>query len=241
MRPIALVAGVAFLALAAPASAQQQPVDTTPTVAADGIGFATLTPDLATFAVAVRSRARTSAAARDAANRTVAAVVRLATEAGVAADDIRTVGLTVSRERVRARRGRPAFTRYNARQFLTVRVRDLSKLSPLLDAVADAGADIEGPEFGFADPSAGRLLATRAALADARRRADDAAATQGLRITGVRSVVLAPDDDDIERFSSASAGGGDSERFAAAAPTRVSPGSQQFVERVRVVYTAAPA
>ena len=81
---------------------------------------------------------------------------------------------------------------------------------------------------------------TRAALVDARRRADDAAATQGVRITGVRSVVLAPAEissgGDDEETSSGAAGG--TIRAQADEPTRVSPGTQQFTERVRVVYTA---
>ncbi|HWK29447.1 MAG TPA: SIMPL domain-containing protein [Solirubrobacter sp.] len=234
-----------FALLAAPAAAQT--VDTTPTVAADGVGFASLTPDLADFAVSIRSTARTSAKARSTVNRRVAAVVRVARAAGVAADDIRTIRLTVSRERVKPKK-RAAYHRYQARQYLQVRMRDVTKLGALLDAVAGAGAEeLEAPEFGFADPSQGRLLATRAALADARRRADDAAATQGLRITGVRSIMLAPDSsgdgDEAQTLSggsddSASSGGG---RRAGTLPTTVAPGTQQFAERVRVVYTAAPA
>ncbi|MFL5877402.1 MAG: SIMPL domain-containing protein, partial [Solirubrobacteraceae bacterium] len=134
------------------------------------------------------------------------------------------------------------YTRYSARQYLQIRVRDLKQLGPLLDATADAGADqVEGPDFGFADPSAGRLLATRAALADARRRADDAAATAGLRITGVRSVVLAPDSSDNGYDEAASGGGSESNSVqAVSSPTNISAGTQQFRERVRVVYTAAP-
>ena len=111
----------------------------------------------------------------------------------------------------------------------------------LIDAAAEAGADqIGDPEFGFADPSAGRTLATRAALADARRRADDAAAVVGLRITGVRSVNLDPDSDGDfgEQNSSGAAGGSDD---SAKAPTQVSPGTRDFTERVRVIYTVAPA
>jgi uncharacterized protein YggE len=194
----------------------------------------------------VRESARTSAAARDGANRTIAAIVRLATAAGVAADDVRTVRLTISRQRVKPKR-RPSFIRYSARQFLQIRVRDVSKLGGLLDAVADAGADdVDAPEYGFADRSAGRLAATRAALADARRRADEAAAQQGLKITGVRTIVLAPGsgDDGIESLSLASGGGDDSggaERRASTLPTSVAPGTQEVGERVRVVYTAAPA
>src|SRR4051812_38435226 len=116
MRPMLAASVCAALLLAAPAAAlgQTQP-DTTPTVAADGIGTATLTPDIADFVVGVRRTDRTSAGARGATNRTVAAVVRVANAAGVAADDIRTVGLTVSRTRVK-RKHRPAFTRYSARQ-----------------------------------------------------------------------------------------------------------------------------
>jgi uncharacterized protein len=236
---VAAACAAALFAVPAVAGAQTQ-TDTTPTVAADGIGTATLTPDIADFAVLIRERGSTSAAARSAANKVAGAVLGLATAAGVAADDQRTIGISINRERVR-RKHKPTLTRYSARQYLQFRVRDIKKLGPLLDAVADAGPEnVEGPEFGFADPSAGRLLATRAALADARRRADDAAAATGLRITGVRSVVLAPDSDEDNCCEDSSSGGSQK----AAAPlsggsTTISPGSQQFSERVRVVYTAA--
>ena len=120
-------------------------------------------------------------------------------------------------------------------------MRAVATLAPLIDAVADAGADqIGDPEFGFADPSAGRTLATRAALADARRRADDAAAVAGLRITGVRSVNLDPG----LRRGASTTGLRQHRRLGAARsrrPTTVSPGTRDFVERVRVIYTAAPA
>lgn len=242
----ALLAGLAVLAFAAPAAAQTPTPtpDTTPTVAADGVGLATLTPDVASFAVFVSEQGRSTTKARNAANRVARTITSAATAAGVAPGDIRTVSVNINRSRVKPKR-RPAYTRYTARQYLTFTVRDVTKVGALMDAAADAGADdIEGPEYGFADPSAGRLLATRAAIADARKRADDAAAQTGLRITGVRSVILAPDSDDgdgsgIQNLSGggeesepASGGGGD--------PTSVSSGTRQFVERVRVIFTAAP-
>ena len=177
----ALAALIATLLLATPAAAQ---TDTTPTIAADGRGTATLAPDIADFSAGVLRRAPTSAAARRSANARVAAVLRVVKARGVADADVRTVGLQVSRERV-GRRGHRR-VRYTAAQELSVRVRDVEVLGAILDAVANAGADDVGsPEFGFADPSQGRLLATRAALADARKRAEDAAAHAGLRITGV--------------------------------------------------------
>ena len=109
---------------------------------------------------------------------------------GIEPRSIRTGGISVIRERVRARRGRPARTRYRASAELVILSRDIPRLGRVIDAAADTGADVFGPEFGFSDPSQGNILATRAALADARRRADDAATQLGLRVTGVQSVDL---------------------------------------------------
>jgi uncharacterized protein YggE len=232
MRTLAFAVTVLLLAAAAPAAAQTA-ADTTPTIVADGIGTATLVPDLADFEVAVLRRAPTSSAARSAANRRIAAILRAVKAHGVADADIQTTALELTRERV-GRRGHRR-VRYTAAQSLRVRARDVKTLGALVDAVANAGADqIGSPSFGFADASAGRLLATRAALVDARRRADDAAAQSGLRITGVRTVDLDPQ---TEPVGPAAAGGGSND--AAKAPTRVEPGTQDFDARVRVTYTAA--
>ena len=245
----ALLAGLACLALAAPAAAQTPTPtptpDAAPTIAADGVGLAAVAPDIGSFTVYLQGRARSAVAARTAANKIARKIVQSATSAGVGAADIRTLAVTTNRTRVKPKR-RPAYTRFTARQYMVIVVRDVAKIGALIDAASDAGADnIEGPDFGFSDPSQGRLLATRAAIADARRRADDAAAQTGLRIVSVRSVVLAPDDDengggDSSGSSNASqpASGGNDE--SADAPTTVSAGVRQFVERVRVVFNAVP-
>jgi uncharacterized protein YggE len=129
--------------------------------------------------------------------------------------------------------------RYTAEQTLTIRSRDVKHLGALLDAVANAGADsVEAPDFGFADPSIGQQLAERAALADARTRADAAAAQTGLRITGVRSVDLDPQSSEFEPASGGASSGSSAK---SPRPTRIEPGTQDFFATVRVVYTAAPA
>jgi uncharacterized protein YggE len=230
----ALVAGLALaLFAAAPAAAQTAPVDTTPTVSADGQGTATLTPDLATFTATVHTVQRTSAKARRVANGHVRAILRAADQAGVAKGDELTVRVAVERGTIKV--GKKHRTVYVAEQELQFTVRKIASLSALLSAVADAGANLDGPDFGFADPTQGRLLATRAALADARARADDAAAQQGLRITGVRSIVLDPESDSFDGASN------DSGASVPKAAGPIEPGTQQFQEQVRVVYTATPA
>src|SRR5690349_17148923 len=139
---IALATLAAALLLAAPAAAQ---TDTTPTIAADGLGTATLVPDLADFSAGVLRRAPTSAAARRAANSRIAAILKAVKARGVADADIQTTGLRISRERV-GRRGHRR-VRYVAFQELRVRVRDVKSLGATLDAVANAGADdISAPD-----------------------------------------------------------------------------------------------
>lgn len=220
---------------AAPAAAQQAEPQT---LAAQGIGRVALVPDQAVLFLAVERARPTSRRARAVVNRRVAAIRRAVLREGIEPRSIRTSSLSVTRERLRARRGRPARTRYHASSQLEVVTSDIAGLGDLVDAAADAGADVFGPDFGFADPSQGDILATRAALADARRRADDAAAQLGLRVTGVQSIDLAPGIGDGGGFGADESGGGAS---GGSESTRVLPGEQAFVVVVKVVYTVAPA
>lgn len=238
MRTLTGVLTVVVLAAlgAAPAMAQQADPQT---IAAAGFGRATLTPDQAEIFLSVERVRPTSRAARAVVNRRIAAARRAMLAQGVQPQAMRTTGVSVSRERLRARRGRPARIRYRASSSLVVLSRDVPGLGRLIDAAADADVDVFGPEFGFSDPSQGDVLATRAALADARRRADDAAAQLGLRVTGIQSVNLAPGlGDDIGGSDDSGAGGGSSERDDS---TEILPGEQEFFAVVRVVYTVAPA
>ena len=223
---------------AAPAAAQQADPQT---LASPGIGRASLVPDQAEIFLGVDRVRPTSRRARAVVNRRIAAVRRAVLRVGVEPRSIRTSGVSVSRDRVRPRRGRPGRVRYFASSQLVVLTRDIPGLGRLIDAAADAGADVFGPDWGFANPSEGDMLATREALADARRRADDAAAQLGMRITGVQSVDLAPGLGDDGGFG----GGDDSGEGASGGAndegTRVLPGEQEFIAVVKVVYTVAPA
>jgi uncharacterized protein YggE len=238
MRTLTGVLTVVVLAAlgAAPAMAQQAEPQT---IAAAGFGRVALTPDQAEIFLSAERVRPTSRAARAVVNRRIAAARRAMVAQGVQPKAMRTTGVSVSRERLRARRGRPARIRYRASASLVVLSRDVPGLGKLIDAAADADVDVFGPEFGFSDPSQGDVLATRAALADARRRADDAAAQLGLRVTGIQSVNLAPGlgDDFGGSDDSGSSGGGSSRDDS----TEVLPGEQEFFAVVRLVYTVVPA
>ena len=236
MRTLTVVTMILIAAAASAAPAAAQGAEEPQTLAAVGVGRAFLVPDQAEIFLSADRTAPTSRRARAAVNRLMRAARRAMLRSGVEPEAMRTSGISVSRERIRARRGRRARVRFRASSELVVLTRDVPGLGALIDAAADTGVNVFGPDFGFSDPSQGDILATRAALADARRRAEDAAAQLGQRITGVRSTDLAPE------FGGRGSGGGDSESGAGGGgPTRVLPGEQEFVAVVRVVYTVAPA
>jgi uncharacterized protein YggE len=226
---VLLVAGVSWLGLTAAAGAQQPATE--PTLAAMGQGHVFRTPDQAQLYVTVLESRATSAAARSAANRQLARVRRVLRQHGVPGSAVQTNAVSVSRVRVH-RRGRPTRTRYRAFTQLQLRTGDIAHLGALFDALATAGADnVSGPDFSFSDPSTAEIIATGRALADARRRADDAAARLGSRVTGIASVDLAPFD------AGAMANSGES--GSSAGGTRLVPGHQEISAIVRVVYTLA--
>jgi uncharacterized protein len=239
MRALTVVSMVLITAAVAAAPAAAQVAQEPPTLAAAGVGRAFLVPDQAEIFLSASRTAPTSRGARAAVNRLLRAARRAMLRHGVEPQAMRTSGISISRERRRARRGRPARIRFRASWELVVLTRDIPGLGALVDAAADTDVDVYGPDFGFSDPTQGQMLATRAALADARRRADDAAAQLGQRITGVRSTDLAPGlGDSFGGDDSENAAGGILERSSS---TRVLPGEREFVVVVRVVYTVAPA
>ena len=232
---VAFVLALGLLAVSAPRAGAQAPA--APTLAVEGVGIVRLAPDEAQFVVMVQRTAATAAQARAAVRTRVDRAVRALVALGVERGAVRTEYAQLTRERVRTGRPRRVRVRFRAETALAVRTDQVRRLGPLFDAVTGAGADVSGPDFTFADPSAGRAQAARAALADARRRADDAAAQLGLRVGSVLAVDLDPQEGDS--FPTAGSGGGQGGSDDAEGGTRILPGVREVIARVRVTYALA--
>jgi uncharacterized protein YggE len=230
MRSLTLTAACLALALAPAAARAQEPA----TLAIDGVGTALVAPDVAGLSIEVRSTASTRQAARRKANERTRRVLAALAAKGVPRAELTTSGVTLRRTKVDKR------VRFIATNAIGVRLTEVAKVGPVVDAVTKAGADtIDGPYFQFSDPSAGKAAATRAALADARRRADDVAAAAGQRVTGIRSIVVDP----ASGPGSASGGADRASSPAFTGPkeqTTVLAGRQEVTATVEVVFTIAP-
>ncbi|HEY5318509.1 MAG TPA: SIMPL domain-containing protein, partial [Solirubrobacteraceae bacterium] len=135
----------------------------------------------------------------------------------------------------------PPGSRHRVRRYVATESLSITTTTAIAGAVIDASvragaSSVDGPDFSFSDPSAGAVAATNAALADARRRADAAAATLGYTVTGVQSVDLDP-----QSGVARSGAGSTTQAPAPSTPTTIHPGTQEVDATVEVVYTIAPA
>jgi uncharacterized protein YggE len=238
MRALVLAAALAGVAPVLPpaAAARAQELDAramfqATTLSLSAYGEAPTRPDLATVNIGVSTQARTAVEAmRQNAQRMNATVATLRAQ-GIAERDIQTSGVSLGAQYAYENNQPPRLTGYQASNTVTVQVRELARLGPLLDAVVAAGSNqINGIGFGLQNPRAAEDTARREAVRAVAAKAALYAEATGLRL--VRLVNLSesggytptPPPRPMYRMAVAEV----------AAPTPVAPGEL----RVRVDVTA---
>lgn len=153
----------------------------------EGVGTATGTPDIAEVSMGIDSKGDTVAVAQLANTNAMNALIAAVAALGVSKDDIQTANYSVYENS----EYNPETEAYEAKgwivsQSLTVKVRDTSKISGVLDAGGQNGAtNIYGPNFTIDDPSNLKDEARVEAIADATSKAAQLAATLGVRLERV--------------------------------------------------------
>ncbi|MBK5925878.1 hypothetical protein CCR87_00650 [Rhodobaculum claviforme] len=175
-----LVAAALLAAMAGAAGAAEI------TVSAEGRVLAA--PDMATLRLGVRERAETAEAALEATSTATAALLAVLEEAGLAPADVQTSELSLYPVWRNDRDGAAA-DGFEAANVVTVQLRDLTVLGPVLGAAVAAGANrFDGLSFGLAEPEAAMDLARRRAVAEALRRAALYAEAAGVELPPVRQI-----------------------------------------------------
>jgi uncharacterized protein len=168
---------------------QNGPLPNTITVMGDG--EASGAPDVAYVSVGVQTQGATAAAVTADNSRLMAAVLDALRARGVSGPDLQTSGLSVSPQYSQGRdQTRQEIVGYQASNTVTVTVNEVNRAGELLDAALAAGANrIGGLHFGIRDTAALRQQALAEAAQSARQRADALAASLGVRVVGISSVV----------------------------------------------------
>ena len=190
---VGLLAGPALAAVIAPrsnlvtTSAADQPAEHTISVA--GSGKVTVIPDMGTIRLGVVVERKTAKDAREAAAAAMTRVVDAVRKLGIADKDIATANVSLNPVYDYPNNAAPKIRGYQLNNTITITVRDLAKISDVLDDGVAAGANsVDGISFDVADRAAAEAQAREAAVKDAKAKADTLANGLGVRITGVASV-----------------------------------------------------
>jgi uncharacterized protein YggE len=243
---IAAVAALAVGLLAGPALAsvvvpRAYPVvngaatDTNPehTISVTGSGKVTVIPDMATINLGVVTERTTAKAARQDAAAAMTRVVDAVRKLGIADKDITTANVSLNPVYDYPNNAAPKIRGYQMQNTISIKVRDLTKLSDVVDNSVAAGATtVDGISFDVADRTAAEAQARETAVKDAKTKADTLANGLGVRVTGVASVAESVSTPVwYQPTMAAGAAAGDK-----AAQTPVLPGSTDVVITVQVAF-----
>ena len=178
------IAAALLLALSLPAAAQTPPPQG-PVVVTTGEGFVKRAPDRVWVSIAAESRARSPRDAQRANSETMNAVMAKLKGTGLPAEAIRTLAYDLQPE-FDYRDGKQTLRGYVARNTIEVRVDDIARVGEILELAVGSGAtSVSGVRFDLKEREATEREALKRAVADARQRADAAAAGAGMSVAGV--------------------------------------------------------
>jgi len=147
-----------------------------------GEGKTSVVPDIGLVSLGVQTSGPTVNAVQEQINLVSNKVIAAVKAVGVDAKDIKTVNyninptydFTSSVQRI---------TGYQANSSIAVKVRDLAKVNNVIDSATNAGANqVGGVSFDVDDRTAAESEARKLAVADAKKKAEQAAVIAGFRL-----------------------------------------------------------
>ncbi|HEX2251788.1 MAG TPA: SIMPL domain-containing protein [Thermoanaerobaculia bacterium] len=234
-----------------PAAAQAHPpapppgMELRPSITVSGSGEVKVEPDQAVVRLGVVAQAETARAAQDqvnrAANQILAAIARLGIpEAAIQTERLMLHPVYAERNPRTLPQGEyrePEIVAYRASNVVSVRVDDLSRVGPVIDAGIGAGANqVEGVDFRLRDDTGARRQALTRAVADGRQKAEAIAGALGVALGGVVQADESGVNTQYPVFDQAMYARAE---MAASAPTPVAPGEITVHANVTLRYLIA--
>lgn len=186
-----LIALLIALPLATVSAADNKTEERPRTISVQGSGAAYAKPDMASASAGIESRGATPEDALAANTKAMNAIMAAIKRHGIAERDVETSSFSVAPVygQQPGPRGALNIEGYQVSNQVMVRVRDTDKLGGLLSSLVEAGANrLHGVSFDIADPAKLQDEARKAAVADAKKRADLYAAAAGVKVRRVLSI-----------------------------------------------------
>ena len=178
---LALLAAAVLLAACSSAAAETR-------IAVNGTGETRISADTAVISLGVSARDRDVLKAQQTVNENIAGIRQALLSNGVAEENINTDYMSIYAiydynedvEKVQA---------YNASTTLAVKVTDMDSVGKLIDEAFAAGANtLNGISFSASDTDEARDESLKAAVGEARAKAEVLAEASGLKITGIETI-----------------------------------------------------
>ena len=178
---LALLAAAVLLAACSSAAAETR-------IAVNGTGETRISADTAVISLGVSARDRDVLKAQQTVNENIAGIRQALLSNGVAEENINTDYMSIYAiydynedvEKVQA---------YNASTTLAVKVTDMDSVGRLIDEAFAAGANtLNGISFSASDTDEARNESLKAAVGEARAKAEVLAEASGLKITGIETI-----------------------------------------------------
>jgi uncharacterized protein YggE len=197
-------------------------------ITVSGEAMTSAVPDIVTIRLGASTQGETARKANDANAKIMNAVIAAIKTAGAEERDIQTARLSLQPQFEQKPNGPPHLTGFRASNDVTVKLRDIGKLSALIDGAVAAGAnEMSGIEFSVSDHSKRLDEARGEAIQDARRKAEIYAKAAGVVVGRPVSI--------IENATNAPPRPVAAAAFRAA-PTPVSPGEVPLHAAVTVSF-----
>lgn len=170
------------------ANAQAEPA----TISVSGYGRIEVEPDMATIALGVTRQAKTAGEALAQVAATSRNIFARLADAGIAPRDMQTSNLSLHplyADRSASVNAAPRIVGYQASNMVTIRVRDMAAVGPILDRIVQSGANqFNGLRFGVQETDDLMDQARALAVADAFHRAEVLAKAAGVDLGPVQSI-----------------------------------------------------
>lgn len=157
---------------------------TTNTVSFNGEGKVVAKPDIGKISLSIVTDALTSKVAQDENSKKSKALSDYLKKQNIDDKDIKTIGYNIYPQyKYPQYGGQPTITGYQVNQSMEIKVRDLDKVSNILDGVVSAGANqVNGLSFEIDNPEALKTEARAKAIADAKKKANELKSQVGISL-----------------------------------------------------------
>lgn len=180
-------------ALHTPAMAQQPIIPPTPdAIVVSGNGETRVDPDLAVVQLGVQSDGKSAQDVQNQLNVIAQRAIDAVRKQGIDDKDIQTGRITLMPIYAPQKPGdtkAPAAISYQAANTVTIRVQDLKKVGPVIDAAIGAGAnEVQGVTFQLKNDLPFRQKSLAIAVSEAKAKAETIAQALGVRLGGILEV-----------------------------------------------------